>query len=128
MRWLERGLIQVSRGSPFGASMVLADKKGYKGKVCYRECINYSALNKITILNTYLLSRMDDVLDFLYNIEDAMISELDVKSGFRQVGVEEQSKAILAYVTPDGHYKPEYVPMGAYSAGWNTPTKQVEVR
>jgi hypothetical protein len=45
--------------SPYGALALFVNKKDDK----LRMCINYHALNKITIKNNYLLPHIDDLLD-----------------------------------------------------------------
>ena len=47
--------------SPWGASVLFVKKKD--GSM--RMCIDYSELNKVTIKNKYLLSRIDDLFDQL---------------------------------------------------------------
>jgi hypothetical protein len=47
--------------SPYGAPVLFVDKK--YGKL--RMCIDYHALNKITIKNNYLQPYIDDMLDWL---------------------------------------------------------------
>ena len=55
---LRAGLIQKST-SPFGAPVLIVKKK--TGEL--RMCVDYRALNKVTIPNRYPLPRIDDLLD-----------------------------------------------------------------
>jgi hypothetical protein len=55
---LARGYIQPSK-LPFGAPVLFMSKKG--GKL--RMCIDYRALNRITMKNNYPLPKVDDLLD-----------------------------------------------------------------
>jgi hypothetical protein len=57
---LERGYIRQNK-SPFGTLVLFVSKKDGK----FRMCIDYRALNKITIKNNYPLPRVDDLLDRL---------------------------------------------------------------
>nr|KUM49392.1 hypothetical protein ABT39_MTgene3941 [Picea glauca]QHR91056.1 hypothetical protein Q903MT_gene5088 [Picea sitchensis] len=57
---LEQGVIRQS-ASPCGSSIVIVPKKDGS----WRMCIDYRALNKITIKNRYPLPQIDDLLDQL---------------------------------------------------------------
>ncbi|GJR40899.1 putative reverse transcriptase domain-containing protein [Tanacetum coccineum] len=57
---LEKGFIRPS-SSPWGAPMLFVKKKDGS----FRMCIDYRALNKLTIKNRYPLSRIDDLFDQL---------------------------------------------------------------
>jgi len=80
---LEKGFIRPST-SPCGSPIILVRK--IDGS--WRMCIDYRALNKITIKNRYPLSCIDDLLDQLK--EAIYFSKLDLHSGYHQVRVAEQ--------------------------------------
>jgi len=80
---LEKGFIRPSTSS-CGSPIVLVRKKDGS----WRMCIDYRALNKITIKNCYPLPRIDDLLDQLK--EAIYFSKLDSHNGYHQVRVVEQ--------------------------------------
>jgi hypothetical protein len=57
---LQKGHIQPS-SSPCGSPIVLVEKKDGT----WRLCIDYRALNKITVWNRYLIPQIDDLMDQL---------------------------------------------------------------
>jgi hypothetical protein len=61
---IEKDLIQPSK-SPYGAPILFVRKKN--GKL--RMCVDYRALNKITVKNRYPLPRIDELLDRLQGKE-----------------------------------------------------------
>ena len=62
--------------SPCGSPIVLVQKKDGT----WRLCINYWALNKITVRNRYPIPRIDDLLDQLKGAK--YFSKIDLKSGY----------------------------------------------
>ncbi|WVZ84180.1 hypothetical protein U9M48_031236, partial [Paspalum notatum var. saurae] len=58
---LEKGFIQPST-SPWASPVLLVEKKDTKDK---RMCVDYRALNKVTVKNKYPLPRIDDLFDQL---------------------------------------------------------------
>jgi Tol biopolymer transport system component len=55
---LYQGVITPS-SSPYGSSIVMVPKKDGK----WQMCVNYQALNKITVKNRYPLPHIDDLVD-----------------------------------------------------------------
>ena len=77
---LSRGYIRPSK-SPYGAPIIFVDKKD--GKLCM--CINYKALNKVTIKNNYPLPRIDDLFDRLVGAK--YFIHIDLKSRYYQIQI-----------------------------------------
>ena len=50
-----------------------------------RMCIDYRQLNKVTIKNKYLLSRIDDLFDQLQGAR--VFSKIDLRSGYHQLKI-----------------------------------------
>ena len=95
---LDAGYIRPSK-SPFGAPILFVKKKG--GDL--RMCVDYRALNKITIKNRYPLPRIDELMDRLTNAR--RFSKIDLKSGYYQVRVHPEDIPKTAFRTQNGHYE-----------------------
>jgi hypothetical protein len=75
---LETGLIRPSV-SPWGAPVLFAPKKD--GGL--RMCLDYRALNKLTIKNKCLIPRIDEIFDRLQGAQ--YFTYLDLRSGYYQI-------------------------------------------
>jgi len=51
-------------------------------------CVDFCALNVITVKNRYALPRIDELLDRLYNA--TVFSKLDLHSGYHQIRIAEE--------------------------------------
>jgi hypothetical protein len=71
MELLEKGFIRPSSSS-WGAPMIFVLKKDGTQRLC----IDYRALNEVTIKNKYPLPRIDDLFDQLYGA--CVFSEIDL--------------------------------------------------
>ena len=104
------GAIRPSN-SPWASAFVLVWKKD--GKLQF--CIDLQKLNARTIKDAYSLPRIDESLDCLNGPE--WFSSLDLKSGYWQIEMEENSKALTAFtVGLLGFYKCECMPFGLTNA------------
>jgi hypothetical protein len=50
-----------------------------------RMCIDYQALNEVTIKNKYPLSRIEDLFDQLRGV--SVFSKIDLRSGYHQLRI-----------------------------------------
>ena len=65
-----------------------------------RLCVDYCALNEVTIKNKYHLPRIDDLFDQLK--EDKYFSKIDLRSGYFQLKIRESDIPKTAFVTRYG--------------------------
>ena len=85
--------------SPFGAPVLFVSKPD--GSL--RMCVDYRALDKLTIKNKYLLPRIDDLLESLHG--SRVFSSLDLQSGYHQIRIKEEDVPKTAFKTPQGLFQ-----------------------
>ena len=97
--------------SPWVSAVVLVRKKD--GSL--RFCIDLRKLNARTVKDAYSLPRIEETLDFLNGAQ--WFTSLDLKLGYWQVELDEESKALAAFtVGPLGFYQCEHMPFGLTNA------------
>nr|AAM01170.2 Putative retroelement [Oryza sativa Japonica Group]ABB46922.1 retrotransposon protein, putative, Ty3-gypsy subclass [Oryza sativa Japonica Group] len=94
----EKGYIRLST-SPWGALVIFVEKKD-KTK---RMCVDYRALNEVTIKNKYPLPRIDDLFDQLKGA--TVFSKIDLRSGYHQLRIREEDIPKTAFTTRYGVYE-----------------------
>jgi hypothetical protein len=95
---LEKGFIRPS-SSPWGAPMIFVPKKDGIQSLC----MDYRALNDVTIKNKYLLPRIDDLFDQLRGA--CVFSKIDLRSGCHQLKVRECDIPKITIVLMYGLYE-----------------------
>ncbi len=79
-----------------------------------RLCIDYRQLNKVTIKNRYSLPRIENMFDQLKGA--TVFSKINLRSGYYQLKVQEQSIPKIAFRTRYGCYEFMVMPFGLTNA------------
>jgi hypothetical protein len=77
---LEKGFIHPS-SSAWGAPVIFVPKEDRTQRLC----VDYRALNEVTVKNKYPLHRIDDLFDQLYGA--CVFSKIDLRLGYRQLKI-----------------------------------------
>lgn len=99
---LDKGVIRESQ-SQYSSPIILVKKKDGSDRMC----VDYRALNRLTIKDRYPMPLIDDHIDRLGKFK--FFTSLDMATGFHQIPIDENSIHKTGFVTPEGHY--EYVKM-----------------
>ncbi|CAC5424730.1 Retrovirus-related Pol polyprotein from transposon 297 [Mytilus coruscus] len=103
----EQGIIR-KRMSPWSSPILLvAEPNGEK-----RVCVDYRKLNRLTKIYTQSLPNLSDVLDTLGEKQAQTYSVCDMRQGFWQLELDEQSKEKTAFMTHRGQYEFNRLPYG----------------
>ncbi|ROT80402.1 retrotransposon protein, putative, Ty3-gypsy subclass [Penaeus vannamei] len=106
----EQGHIRVS-SSEWNAPIVLVKRKD---KSHPRLCVDYRALNSQTKLEFYPLPLIEDIL---YQVSQSKwFSTLDLRSGYHQVPLDDDSIPKSAFTTHEGHFEYTVMPFGLSNA------------
>lgn len=106
---LESGFIQPSK-APYGAPVLFQRK--HDGSL--RLCVDYRALNKVTIKNKYPLPLIADLFDQLGSAK--YFTKLDLRSGYHQVRIAAGDEPKTACSTRYGSYEFLVMPFGLTNA------------
>ncbi|KAM9959529.1 hypothetical protein ACTFIR_000607 [Dictyostelium discoideum] len=106
---LDRGIIERSKSSKYGAPIVLNKKNGKT-----RFCINYKKLNSITVKERYPLPLISDCWYYLRNA--TVFSKLDLTQGYYQIMMNEGDKEKTTFVSHLGSFQYIVMPFGLVNA------------
>ena len=92
---LQKGWIEDSQ-SPYGASILFVGKKD--GSL--RMCIDYRALNQLTVKDRSPLPRIDDLLSQMNGAK--VFTSLDLAQGYHQIRIADEDIQKTGFTTPLG--------------------------
>lgn len=104
-----KGIIRESE-SPYSSPVLLVKKKDGSDRMC----VDYRALNRITVKDRFPLPLIDDHIDRLG--KSKLFTTLDMATGFHQIRLDEESIPLTGFVTPEGHYEYVKMPYGLANA------------
>jgi hypothetical protein len=94
----EKGYIRPST-SPWAAPVLFVEKKDGTRRMC----IDYRALNEVTIKNKYPLPRIEDLFDQLRGA--IVFSKIDLRSGYHQLRIRPSDIPKTTFITMYGLYE-----------------------
>ncbi|WVZ75861.1 LOW QUALITY PROTEIN: hypothetical protein U9M48_023885 [Paspalum notatum var. saurae] len=106
---LGKGFIRPSF-SPWAFSVLVVDKKDGT----QRMCVDYRALNDVTIKNKYPLPRIEDLFDQLQGA--CVFSKIDLRSGYHQMKIRPSDIPKTAFITRFGLYEYTVMSFGLTNA------------
>jgi hypothetical protein len=102
---LDKQFIRPS-SSPWGAPVIFVEKKDGT----QRMCVDYRALNEVTIKNKYPLPHIEDLFDQLKGAR--VFSKIDLRSGYHQLRIRPSDIAKIAFTTRYGLYEYTVISFG----------------
>ena len=105
---LKAGIIEESR-SAWAAPVVLVGKP--RGQPL-RFCVDYRQLNQRTISDSYPMPRVDEALDSIGQARPQYFSTLDLRSGYWQIAMDEESKDFTGFCSSAGLHAFKKMPFG----------------
>ena len=108
---LESGLMEPADPKcPIAAPMFFVWKKDRT----QRPVIDYQKLNEITIKDSYLLPRIDEMMDRIRGLE--FFTKFDLKSGYNQIRIQPGDEWKTTFMTPFGPFRMKVMTFGFANA------------
>lgn len=108
----DSGIIEPSN-SEWHSPVVLTKKKNGE----YRFVIDYRKLNKVTVPMSFPLPHIESVFDAIGEAKAQYFTSLDLRSGYWQIPLSEESKHKSAFITQSGMYQFNRMPYGLMNSG-----------
>ena len=110
-RLLNTGCIEPSTSS-YSSGLVLVRKKDGSLRVC----VDYHALNRVTVPDRYPMPCIDELIDTVGKCRGRYITSLDLMKGYHQVKMAKGSKDKTAFTCHQGLFQYRRMPFGLTNA------------
>ena len=115
-----QGIVERTYGSQWASPSFLVPKgkaqKDSAGRDRYNEwrmVVDLREVNKLTIPSIVPIPRIDSVIDMVGRHKPQIFTALDLKAGFHNINLTEESKAITSFMLPTGEtYQHNKMPFG----------------
>lgn len=81
-----------------------------------RVCVDYRGINKRTILDCYLIPRIDDLVDTIGRCHGKIFAPLHLLKGYHQIKMASEFKEKTAYICHLGLFQYRHIPFGLTNA------------
>ena len=108
---LDAGFIREVYYLDWLANVVMVKKNNGK----WRICVDFTDLNKACPKDSYLLPRIDTLVDSMARHE--LLSFMDAFSGYNQIKMKEEDQEKTSFVTSQGLFCYKVMPFGLKNAG-----------
>lgn len=110
---LDQDIIEPATGpTPWVSPIVVVPKPKAPGKV--RICVDMRAVNKAVLRERHIAPTLDDIVEQLNG--STVFSKIDLKSGYHQLEIEEESRHITTFSTHQGLFRYKRLNFGISSA------------
>ena len=92
--------------SEYSSPVILVPKKDGSQRLC----IDYRRLNSVTRKSHVTMPSLEEQLDMLAG--NKYFTTLDIMRGYYQIPIDEKSKRLTAFVTTEGQYEFNKMPLG----------------
>ena len=103
-------IVKVTEPTEWCSGIVVQPKKNPADENDIRVCVDHRPLNKAVKRERFILPTFDDISTKMKGCK--VFSRIDLKSGYHQLPLDEESSLLTTFITPFGRYRYTRLPFG----------------